>query len=272
MVNTRSEGGLPAGEPTIGQVAGQLAAIMKKLDTMETWKEDLNNLKKQVTNKDKSGTSGSKNDEADSGYFQNNRRPFHKIDFPTFSGGDPRGWVLKAEKYFRFYNTSEDEKVDIAAMHLEDDALDLFSWLSSEQVITEWDELILVFQKHFGPPEFQNPDEYLISVRQTGSVQEYRQEFARRSARVSNWPDHCLLGVFIHGLKEELKSDVRIHKPRTVYKAMSLALEFESKLSHTRPQKFPNTTSKTEAKPFTSQPYSSSNPTKTEPQTKSTNY
>ncbi|KAD4385545.1 hypothetical protein E3N88_25713 [Mikania micrantha] len=216
---------------------------MKKLDTMESWKEDLNNLKKHVANKEKSGMSGSKNDDADSGYFQNNRRPFHKIDFPTFSGGDPRGWVLKAEKYFRFYNTSEDEKVDIAAMHLEDDPLDLFSWLSSEQ----------------------NPDEYLISVRQTGSVQEYRQEFARRSARVSSWPDHCLLKVFVHSLKEELKSDVRIHKPHTVYKAMSLALEFESKLSHTRTQKPSNTTSKPEAKPFTSQPYSSSNPTKAEP-------
>ncbi|KAG5591819.1 hypothetical protein H5410_042333 [Solanum commersonii] len=34
----------------------------------------------------------------------------------------------------------------------------------------------------------------------------------------------------LNGLKEEIKSDVRIHKPRTVYRAMSLALEFENKL------------------------------------------
>lgn len=62
-------------------------------------------------------------------------------------------------------------------------------------------------------------------------MQEYRQEFAKRSSWVSNWPDHCLLGVFLNGLKEELKSDVRIHKPRTVYSAMSLAMEFEAKLT-----------------------------------------
>ncbi|GJZ95562.1 ty3-gypsy retrotransposon protein [Tanacetum coccineum] len=36
------------------------------------------------------------------------------------------------------------------------------------------------------------------------------------------------------GLKEELKAAVRIQKPRMVYKAVSIAKEFESKISHTR--------------------------------------
>lgn len=39
-----------------------------------------------------------------------------------------------------------------------------------------------------------------------------------------------LIGRFLNGLQEDLKADVRIHKPCTVYKAMSLAKEFESKL------------------------------------------
>nr|GEV66711.1 retrotransposon Gag domain, retroviral aspartyl protease [Tanacetum cinerariifolium] len=180
-------------------------------------------------------------------------RPFNKIEFPVFSGGDPRGWILKAEKYFRFYNTLDEEKVNVAAMHLEGDALDLYSWMSAEHDISYWEELINILQKHFGPPEFQNPDEYLCSIKQTGSVHEYRQEFARRSARISNWTDHCLLGVFLNGLKDKLKANVRIHKPRTVYKAMSLALEFESKINHSRPEKKTtwNSQLKPESKPFT---------------------
>lgn len=123
-----------------------------------------------------------------------------------------------------------------------------------------WEELTTALQKHFGPPEFQNADEYLCSIKQTGTVQEYRLEFARRSSRVSNWPDHCLLGVFLNGLKEELKADVRIHKPRSVYKAVSLALEFESKLNHSRPEK-KNTWSsqlKPDSKPLTPMTYASS--------------
>lgn len=63
------------------------------------------------------------------------------------------------------------------------------------------------------------------------SVEEYRQEFTKRSSRVKNWPEHCLLMVFLRLSKVELKADVCIHKPRSVYKAMmSLALEYEAKL------------------------------------------
>nr|GEX33704.1 chaperone protein DnaJ 49-like [Tanacetum cinerariifolium] len=71
-----------------------------------------------------------------------------------------------------------------------------------------WEELVQAFTRSFGLVEFQNPDEFLCSIKQTGSVHEYRQEFAKISSRVSNWPDHCLLGVFLNGLKDELKLDV----------------------------------------------------------------
>lgn len=91
-----------------------------------------------------------------------------------------------------------------------------------------------VLQETYGPAEFQNPDEHLCNVKQKGSLQEYRQELAKRAARVQNFPENCLLGVFLSSLKEELKADVRIHKPGTVYKAMTLALEFEAKIAPAR--------------------------------------
>ncbi|KAK1409444.1 hypothetical protein QVD17_35970 [Tagetes erecta] len=267
MVHTRGSSETGGSQPD--SVATQLAAIAAKLETIDTLKEEMIALKQQVTAREKSSSGGGKHDDEESSYNRFTRRPYHKIEFPTFSGGDPRGWVLKAEKYFKFYNTIDEDKVDVAAMHLEGDALDLYSWLSVEQELSYWEELVDAMQKHFGPPEFQNPDEYLCSIRQTGSVHEYRQEFSRRSARVSNWPDHCLLGVFLNGLKEELKADVRIHKPRTVYKAVSLALEFESKLNHSRHEKKTNWNSslKPDAKPFThTTPSSSStNQLKAEP-------
>ncbi|KAH0661065.1 hypothetical protein KY290_027036 [Solanum tuberosum] len=159
------------------------------------------------------------------------------MDFPRFEGGDPRGWILKVEKYFCYYQTPDEHKVDIAAMYLEGDALDLFSWINRERTLLYWEELVKALQENYGPAEFQNPNEHLCSIRQTGSIQEYRKEFAKSSSRVTKWPDHSLLGVFMNGLKEELKSDVRIHKPRTVYKAMSLAMEFEQKVSSNRGHK-----------------------------------
>ncbi|PHU22690.1 hypothetical protein BC332_07797 [Capsicum chinense] len=81
----------------------------------------------------------------------------------------------------------------------------------------------------FSKYEGGDPSEHLCGIQQTGSVFEYRQEVVKRVVRVQNKPEHCLLGFFLSGLKEDLRLDVRIHKPRSVYKAMSLALEYEGK-------------------------------------------
>ncbi|KAH0706166.1 hypothetical protein KY285_010686 [Solanum tuberosum] len=156
------------------------------------------------------------------------------MEFPRFEGGDPRGWIMKVEKYFCYYQTQEEHKFDIASMYLEGDALDLFSWINREQTLLYWEELVKALQENYGPAEFQNLDEHLCSIQQKGSIREYCQEFAKNSSRVTNWLDHCLLRVFLNGLKEEIKFDVRIHKPKTIYRAMSLALEFENKLGPIR--------------------------------------
>ncbi|GJV69676.1 ty3-gypsy retrotransposon protein [Tanacetum coccineum] len=158
-----------------------MAAIAARLESMETLKEDVAALKSHVEIR---GKSYNDNHRESSWRLQHQHHsPFRKIDFLAYAGGDPRGWILKAEKYFRYYQIPDAEKVDVASMHLESDALDLFSRLSADQTITLWEELVLAFQINFGPAEFQNPDEYLCSIKQTRSVQEYRQEFAMRSAR-----------------------------------------------------------------------------------------
>ncbi|XP_028780228.1 uncharacterized protein LOC114736538 [Neltuma alba] len=233
MVETRSSRNtLPPENPFAGD-HDPLNTIAARLQTLEVLADRVASLE-AATDRNRRRSFQRSHWEADSEDDPESalRRhmPYTKIDFPKFSGGDPRGWILKAEKYFRYYETPEEMKVDVASMYLEGDALDLFSWINTERTLLYWDELVKILQENYGPPEYQNPDEYLCGIRQTGTVQDYRAEFARRSAHVRNWPEHCLLGVFINGLKEELKSDVRIHKPRTVYKATSLAMEYEKKM------------------------------------------
>lgn len=98
-------------------------------------------------------------------------------------------------------------------------------------------------QETYGPMEFQNSYEHLCNIKQTGTVHDYRQKFAKRASCVHNWPEHCLLSMFLSGLKEEWKVDVRIQKPRSVCKAMSLALKFEGKADpkHNREPNFIST-------------------------------
>ncbi|KAL8167549.1 LOW QUALITY PROTEIN: hypothetical protein V2J09_009048 [Rumex salicifolius] len=178
--------------------------------------------------------------------FSHQRRQRAKIDFPKFEGGDRRGWILKAEKYFHYFDVADESKVEVAAMHLEGDALDLYAWVNGEDEILAWEDLIQVFQESYGPPEFQNPDEFLCAIRQTGTVAEYRLEFARRAARVKEWPESALLGAC---RRFEGRVEGR------VYKATSLALEYETKLGQMRSPTKPHTFSRSTAYP-TSRPYS----------------
>nr|GEW58183.1 retrotransposon Gag domain, retroviral aspartyl protease [Tanacetum cinerariifolium] len=137
-------------------IATQLAVIATKLEVFETIKEDIAALKEGEQSR------SSRNGEGESSWRgRQPQRPYNKIDFLIFSSGDPHGWLMKAKKYFRYYQIPDEEKVEIALMHLEGDALDLYSWLSHDQTVIFWEELVQAFTRSFGLAEFQNSDEFL---------------------------------------------------------------------------------------------------------------
>jgi len=41
-----------------------------------------------------------------------------KVEFPCFDGNDPKGWIKKCTRYFTLCKIVEDQKVDLAALHL----------------------------------------------------------------------------------------------------------------------------------------------------------
>lgn len=144
--------------PSLDPITHQLSSIVSWLETHDTLAAEIAALKAQsgnipppdtsLGNSDKGKTkeinlgprdrgrnswSGDE-DEVDIPWWIKNptRRPHTKMEVPKFEGGDPRGWILKAEKYFRYYQTLDNHKVDVAAMYLEGDALDLFAWINIE--------------------------------------------------------------------------------------------------------------------------------------------
>ncbi|RWW56771.1 hypothetical protein BHE74_00036485 [Ensete ventricosum] len=52
--------------------------------------------------------------------------PHMKVDFPRWEG-DSIGWISHAEHYFWFYRTADATQVEIAAIHLEGDAIQWFN-------------------------------------------------------------------------------------------------------------------------------------------------
>ena len=50
-----------------------------------------------------------------------------KVEFPCFDGNDLKGWIKKCTRYFTLCKITEEQKVDLAALHLKGQAEIWFS-------------------------------------------------------------------------------------------------------------------------------------------------
>ncbi|RRT67794.1 hypothetical protein B296_00000317 [Ensete ventricosum] len=69
-------------------------------------------------------TSDQRDDPQKHGHITSDlNNPCMKVDFPRREEGDTIGWISRTERYFRFYRTADATRVEIAVIHLEEDAI-----------------------------------------------------------------------------------------------------------------------------------------------------
>ena len=73
-------------------------------------------------------------------------------------------------------------------------------------------------------------DEALAKLCQTGTIREYQTQFEQLAARVHNWTEVALVDSHIGGLKEEIRSGIKLFWPTSLLHALSLASLLEYKL------------------------------------------
>ncbi|KAH0737643.1 hypothetical protein KY290_036348 [Solanum tuberosum] len=182
MVNTRSSTS-QENTPNLESLSKQLSVIASKLNTIDLLAAEVATLKAQngctqegeTTHRTRNGGKSIWREEQEDinrpMWTKNpSRRPHTMMEFPRFEGGDPRGWILKAEKYFCYYQTQEKQKFGITAMYPEVDTLDLFSWINRERTLLYWKEIVKASQENYGPAEFQNLGEHLCSIQEQAEV------------------------------------------------------------------------------------------------------
>lgn len=79
----------------------------------------------------------------------------------------------------------------------------------------------------FGTSMYEDAMEELCRLRQTGSVQDYRNKFERLLGPAGILTDKQEVSLFISGLKEALRANVKAHSPVSLSAAISLARIFE---------------------------------------------
>jgi hypothetical protein len=153
-----------------------------------------------------------------------------KLDFPKFDGSeDPTSWVCRAEQFFDFQGTSEDDKLPLAAYHLEGEAQLWYQLFKESEDEPTWELMKNSLHVRYGPTQFDDFYGDLTKLKQTGTVREYQAQYERLMSRAGRLSANQQIGGFVSGLKENIRAEVQASRPSTLTVAVGLARLFEAR-------------------------------------------
>ena len=165
------------------------------------------------------------------------RMAVKKVELPSFDGGDPVGWITRAETYFEIHGSSEDVKIRLAKICMEGATIHWFNLLKETEDNLTWDKLKKMIVDRYGGRRCDNPFEELKGLHQEGDVEEYISEFEFLSSQVNRLPEEQYLGYFVGGLKPEIRVKVRTLNPQNRLQAMKMARDIEVEIRGFRSQR-----------------------------------
>ncbi|WVZ90259.1 hypothetical protein U9M48_036574 [Paspalum notatum var. saurae] len=207
-------------QPTLSDVMKKLTDLTSEMTAM---KAEMAHMKERS---DSSSSGGGRGD----GSREPDRPPrFQKLDFPRFDGkSDPMLFLNKCESYFRQQRTMAEERVWMAPYHLEDVAQLWYTQLVDDDGTPSWGRFKDLLSLRFGPPIRSAPLFELAECRRTGSVEEYSNRFQALLPRAGPLSEAQRVQLFTGGLLPPLSHTVRLHNPKSLAGAISLARQVEA--------------------------------------------
>ncbi|XP_012702297.1 uncharacterized protein LOC105914588 [Setaria italica] len=154
-----------------------------------------------------------------------------KTAFPSFDGDNPKWWKDRCEKYFDMYHIPYHAWVGFASMHFVKGVAYWFQTYEAMHRIETWPELVVAVFDKFGRDQYQKLMDELLHIRQLSTVEAYHIKFDELQHRVlvhnGNLDDTFFVTRFMQGLKEEISSVIKLHKPKNVDTALALAITQE---------------------------------------------
>jgi hypothetical protein len=149
------------------------------------------------------------------------------MNFPTFDGIDARIWVEKCTSYFAMYQIPLGFRVSVASLHISGVAAHWFQSYKNTPGFQIWDQFILAVMAEFVVDTHMAKTMELLSLRQTGTVEEYHKGFEQLVYNIrlfdSLLSPTMLTVQFLLGLKLELRSAVEMQLLDSIAKAAILA-------------------------------------------------
>ncbi|KAF2283955.1 hypothetical protein GH714_017567 [Hevea brasiliensis] len=130
-----------------------------------------------------------------------------KLEFPRFSGEGLEGWLLRVDYFFEVANVAADDRVKMAALHLEGKALQWhqgFIKVRGSIAYLDWGAYVGAITARFGSNAFEDPLADLRNLKQVSSLQDYLDAFDEIYPKAGIREDQAL-SFFLSGLVDELQ-------------------------------------------------------------------
>ena len=161
------------------------------IDKLHHLEEALNRLSNVLLANPESSNQGNSHRENQNGGRQIVSSKSTKLEFPRFFGDDPTEWFNRVEQFFDYQSTAENQKVPMAAYHLEGEANQWWQWLhrtlKEEGHVISWEKFEEELWARFGPSGCEDFDEALSRIKQLGTLRDYQHEFEKLGNRVQGW-------------------------------------------------------------------------------------
>ena len=150
------------------------------------------------------------------GTLANRDKMLREIEMPVFSGPLPFDWISRVERFFRFGNYNEEEKLHLVSLSLEGPVLQWFNGELISDPFVSWEQFTQRMLDRFGGPIDNDPATRLFRLKQEGEIEDYVNEFEALRNQVTGVDEKNLIKVFFNGLKSDMKEVIRMKEPVTL--------------------------------------------------------
>lgn len=130
--------------------------------------------------------------------------------------------MFKVDQYFAVNDVEEEEKVVVASVCMEGRPLGWFQWADAQDPFRSWRELRAAVLRRVGCAKEADPVEQLMALRQRTLVADCREEFEITAAQIQGVPEAIFKGAFVHGLREDIWAELKMHRPNNLHEMMDL--------------------------------------------------
>lgn len=150
------------------------------------------------------------------------------LELPDYEGGNPDDWLFRVEQCFLQHHIPDSEKLEKVISCLTGAAVTWWRYSKEREAIYTWKDFQDKFKTRFRPSRGSSAVDHLLNIRQSRSVDEYRDIFEELIVELPHVTTDVLESAFLNGLRRTLKDQVVRFRPVNLTDIVEIARLIES--------------------------------------------